>query len=55
MFIPKRPWWKFWPIICWRHWVVVRKGYVCDGCLRENYHKLNRGPGRSRKPKLWSQ
>ena len=32
-FIPKRPWWKFWPKFCWKHWMFIRPNDICDGCF----------------------
>jgi hypothetical protein len=32
---PKKPWWKFWPVICWKHWMIVRRDDICHGCFRE--------------------
>ena len=31
-YVPKRPWWKFWPVICWKHWKRVKKNSICEVC-----------------------
>jgi len=30
-----RPWWKFWPVVCWRHLCWVPRGRACPGCVKE--------------------
>ena len=34
-FVPKRPWWKFWPVVCWKHRRVVPVDDVCVDCLAD--------------------
>ena len=35
MIIPKRAWWKFWPVVCWQHLRVVPENNVCGKCALE--------------------
>lgn len=43
------PWWKFWPVICWRHRQIVPKDDICPICalLRpfRNVYLLTTGDG----------
>ncbi len=44
MFVPKRPWWQFWRVICWRHLVVVATYDACRKCLAEARSRNKFGP-----------
>lgn len=35
MIVKPRPWWKFWPVVCWRHWRLVAKNDLCPKCSEE--------------------
>lgn len=37
--IKRRPWWKFWPVICWRHLKIVERNNICGRCAIESHRR----------------